>query len=248
MRLTSWMDSATTTNSEKVADSLVARRIVSDEKMRVIYNGVDMRRVRSIGRSRGSVREELKVLESDFLWLAVGRLDEPKDYPTMLKAFSRLRSGTHARLVVAGDGPLRASLTLQIRQLGLTQTVTLLGARSDVPDLLAASDALALSSAHEGMPNAVMEALSAALPVVATDVGGVRELVKDRRFGFIVPPGSPERFSGAMAEMMSLQPEERHHMGASGRAFVSRRFDTEVVADEWEKLMLEFVVGMGEDA
>ena len=243
MRLTGWMDTMTTTNSEKVAESLIARRIVAAKKIKVIYNGVDMRRVASTTRSTAAIREELDVLESEFLWLAVGRLEEPKAYPILLDAFSRLNRGTAARLLIAGEGPLRVPLTDKIRERGLTEVVSLLGPRSDVPDLLAAADALVLSSAHEGMPNSVMEALAAGLPVVATDVGGIRELVHDRRSGFIVPPGDPVRLSEGMQQMMALPREQRKRMGVTGQAYVAQRFDTEAVANEWERLVLQLVDG-----
>src|SRR5690554_3011365 len=99
-------------------------------------------------------------------------------------------------------------------------SVELLGLREDVPALLAAADVFVLSSAHEGLPNVVMEALAAGLPVVATDVGGVRELVEEGISGFVVPPSDSEALAKGMADMMALDTRRRDEMGEAGRRHI----------------------------
>jgi glycosyltransferase involved in cell wall biosynthesis len=123
--------------------------------------------------------------------------------------------------------------------MALSGRVGWLGLRDDVPDLLAASDAFVLSSRWEGSPNVVLEALAAGVPVAATDVGGVRELVHDGRSGFLVPPGDVAALAGAMDRLMTLSSEERRRMGQRGRHAVRQRHDASVVLEQWRRLLSE---------
>ena len=189
------------------------------------------------GVCRDRTREELDVADDHFLWLAVGRLDEAKDYPNLLSAFSTL-AGRHpnARLMIAGTGPLRSDLDSMIQRLGLGDRVRLLGLRLDMPALYAASDALVLSSAWEGMPNVVLEAMASATPVVATAVGAVPEIVSDGESGLIVPPRDHEALADAMAQMMEFPDETRQSLGRAGYDFLLSEFSRESVIDRWEEL------------
>lgn len=115
----------------------------------------------------------------------------------------------------------------------MKNVVQFLGPRADVPRVLGAGDAYVLSSAWEGMPNTVMEAMASALPVVATNVGGVCELVEEGVSGFIVPPKDPVALAEQMGSMMALEVEARRKMGASGRERMVAHFDIERVVDQW---------------
>jgi glycosyltransferase involved in cell wall biosynthesis len=123
--------------------------------------------------------------------------------------------------------------------MGLEDTVHWLGLRHDVPDLLAASDAYVMSSRWEGSPNALLEALAGALPVAATEVGGVRDLVEEGRSGFLVPPGDSAALAAAMGRVMTLPPEERRRMGRCGLRSVQSRHDSQVVLEQWRRLLLD---------
>ncbi|MEO8089903.1 MAG: glycosyltransferase [Gemmatimonadales bacterium] len=235
MRLTNWMDHSCTTNSQQVADSLMSRGLLSRRKLTVIPNGVDNAALTASTDERARTREELGLAPTDFLWLAIGRLWEQKDYPTLLRAFHGLRSPS-ARLAIAGRGPLLEDLRLQAGQLGIGKQVMLLGVRHDVGALLGAADALVLSSAWEGMPNVVMEALAAAKPVVATQVGGVAELVQPGRSGFLAPPGDADALSRAMGELMSLPADQRRQMGLHGRDHIAAHYGLATMAERWTAL------------
>jgi glycosyltransferase involved in cell wall biosynthesis len=241
MRLSNWMDDCCTINSRQVADSLAQRRLIHRRKSRVIPNGVDLAALTPAADDRLRVRNELAVAPAEFLWLAIGRLLDQKDYPTLLQAFQPLAQSP-ARLAIAGRGPQQEELQRQARDLGIAQRVTFLGVRHDIPALLGAADAFVLSSAWEGMPNVVMEALASATPVVATQVGGVQELVEPGESGLLVKPGDPNALSAAMRRLMTLSVEERRSMGVRGRNHVASHYGLPAMAARWMSLYEELLM------
>lgn len=246
LRLTDWMGDITTTNSRLAADNLVKRGVVPAERMRVIPNGLILDKFFANGAERTRVRKQLGVEEDEFLWLAVGRLEEQKDYPSLLRAFQILSlDNSKSQLRVAGQGPLLENLKQQTIGLGISDRAIFLGLRRDIPCLLDAADGLVLSSAWEGLPNAVMEALAAGKPVVATRVGGVPELVEDGESGFLVPPKNPKALAQAMLRLMNLSPEERRRMGEFGRRRMERDYSLERVVDQWEALYRDLLERKG---
>jgi glycosyltransferase involved in cell wall biosynthesis len=154
--------------------------------------------------------------------VAVGRLAWPKDQRTLIHALARVR-GRFSALVV-GDGPEAASLEAEIRALELESAVELCGARRDVPELLAGSDLFVLASRSEGGPISILEAMAAGLPVVASDVGGVGELVVDGTTGTLVPPADPDALAAALDHLLA-DPELRRRLGAAGLERARERFD-----------------------
>jgi len=167
-------------------------------------------------RKRAEVRAELGIRDreqdGEVLVLAVGRLAPQKDYPTLLRAASAWKDSA-IRLVVAGDGPLRASAQDRINAEGLP--VDLLGHRSDVADLLAAADVFVLASTWEARALVVQEAMRAAVPVVATSVGGIPGLVGDA--AVLVPAGDAEAVARAVSRL-ARDAGERASLAAAGRA------------------------------
>jgi glycosyltransferase involved in cell wall biosynthesis len=212
--------------------------------VKVIPNGVDVHAFVSAPELRCRVRGDLKVGPSEFVWLAVGRLLPQKDYATLLGAFQPLANAP-ARLLIAGRGPLLEPLQDQAHQLGVASQVMFLGVRDDLRDLLAAADGFVLSSAWEGMPNVVMEAQAAGKPVVATQVGGVAELVEDGASGFLVPPEDSSALSGAMRRLMMLTGEQREQMGSRGREHVIAHYSVDAMADQWMALYQELLMTKG---
>jgi glycosyltransferase involved in cell wall biosynthesis len=244
MRLTNWMDHCQTTNSQQVADSLRQRGLLSPGKSRVIPNGIDPDALTASAAERVRLRGELKLEQNEFVWLAIGRLLPQKDYPTLLEAFAPL--GRHpARLLIAGRGPLLAELQQQVDRLGVSSQTVFLGVRQDIASLLAAADGFVLSSAWEGMPNVVMEALAAAKPVVSTRVGGVAELVQDGKTGWLVPARDPKALSQAMHRLMTLSEMERQRMGWAGREHLRAHFGLEAMAHRWMTLYNDLLARKG---
>lgn len=237
MRATARLDTVTTTNSSRVAHALVERRLVRRGRIQVIHNGVDLRRFDAQSDGRERMRRELGVDDGTFVWLAVGRLEPVKDYPNLLQAMARLGRAPEHRLFVAGGGSQREALEAQAAALGVAGRVTFLGPRQDVPRLLTAADAVVLSSAHEGMPNALMEAFAAGRPAVATDVGGVREVLADGESGLVVPPHDPDTLALAMERLMEIPPSALRELGATGRQHVEARFSVGAMAGTWRDLL-----------
>ena len=155
--------------------------------------------------------------------VAVGRLAAPKDPLCLVRALAALRERPfHAVLV--GDGPDRAAVEAEIAALGLAPYVTLAGDRRDVPRRLAQADLFVLASRSEGAPLSILEAMAAGLPVVASAVGGVPELVADGETGLLVPPGDPAPLAAALERVVG-DAALRERLGASGWARARTRFD-----------------------
>jgi glycosyltransferase involved in cell wall biosynthesis len=190
----------------------IAARACRAEQTVVIPNAVDVRALPRVVPSGGVV--EL---------ISVGRLREPKDFITLARALARLKHGSF-RASVVGDGPDRSKIEAELAQLGLSESVRLLGDRSDVPQLLAQSDIFVCSSRSEGMPVSVLEAMAVGLPVVASAVGGVPEIVDDGRTGLLVAPGATAPLADALAGLIRDR-ALREHMGRSGREAALERYD-----------------------
>ncbi len=229
-------------NSEAVARSLVSRGLVSGRRCRVVPNGID-----SPGpdrETRESVRARLGIAPESFVWLAVGSLLPAKDHITLLEAFSLV--GTDGPiLLIAGEGPLEEDLRLRARSLGLDGRVCFLGLRNDVDDLLLAADGFVSSSAWEGMPNAVMEAMAAGKPVVATEVGGGLELIRDGRSGLLVPAKDPRRLAAGMRQIMDSGPAWRRSLGEAARSAVLRSHGWDRSLGLWDQALRSVLPGEG---
>lgn len=198
-------------------------------------NGIEVDAFAVSADQRRRTREQLG-LGDEFVWLAVGRLEAPKDMPTMLRAYAQLPSRRRVLLIV-GDGPLKDEVERLAQALGIgSEHLRFLGLRNDVPDLLSAADSYVMSSAWEGLPLVLIEASSASLPVVATDVGGNSEVVLDGVNGLLVPAGDPPALASAMVRMENLDYLERAAMGAAGLRLAKDKYEIGEVAARWLKL------------
>jgi glycosyltransferase involved in cell wall biosynthesis len=232
-RLTDPLADLTTIISNAAAERYVQVGAVPSHKLKMVPNGVSLEQFGRNESVRASLRKSL-ALGDKFVWLAVGRLDVPKDYSNMLNAVSRLSSDS--MLLIAGDGPLRSSTLQLAAELGLSKRVRFLGLRDDVAKLMAGADAYVMSSAWEGLPMVLLEAAASSVPIVATDVGGNREIVCDGVNGFLVPGKDSAALANAMTAMEQLSDESRRGLGVAGRAHVSRRYSLSAVVDEWEAI------------
>ncbi|MBT3390743.1 MAG: glycosyltransferase [Chloroflexi bacterium] len=176
------------------------------------------------------------------LIIAVGRLLPPKGYQDLISAFAILRK-THpeAFLAIAGKGFLQDDLAQQIERSGLHGHARLLGNREDVPALLKAADIFASSSHWEGLPLAILEAMSAGLPIVATDVGDIAHIVNAQR-GLVVPPHKPKAIADALAQLLS-DPDQRRAFGKAGMVYVAREHNalawTQYLLDTYEAIQYD---------
>lgn len=157
----------------------------------------------------------------------VGRLDPVKGAPLLVEAFSRvLRDHPDARLTFVGDGPIRAEAQTRVQALGMSDRVTFAGFRSqpEVAEILTTADMLVLPSFAEGVPVVLMEAMASRIPVIASRVAGVQELVEDGQTGYAVPPGDVTTLAQRISNLLS-HPDLVRDMGLAGRSVVERDFD-----------------------
>jgi len=184
--------------------------------------------VREIPTTTSADRERLRRElpgDGDQLLVAVGRLTEQKDYANLLRAVVELgRPPRSIRLVVVGEGEQREALEAMITRLDLTERVFLVGNRPDVPAVLDAADVFVLSSAWEGLPLVLLEAMAVGAPIVATDVGDVGGVVDDT--AVVVAPGDHQALAGAIAALLA-DPTHAARLGASARQRVRDRHNSE---------------------
>lgn len=235
-RLTSFLDHRTIAVSQATRELLVRTRAVDAAKCAVVPNGIDTVEFAPRPERRAFMRMQMEA-SGDFVWLAAGRLVPAKDYPNLLRAFARVRSvRSDVRLWIAADptGEEFARANSLIAELGLQDFVRWLGLRRDMPALFDAADGFVLSSAWEGMPLAMGEAMAMEKLVVATDVGGVRELLGDA--GLLAIAGSPRALAQAMIEAIQMLPVERRTLGCAARQRIAGSFTLERAADRWEAI------------
>ena len=216
---------------KSVRRALIKNEGLPEDRVEVIYNGVDLKpfaAVRDDNLLRAEMRAELGLNDQDFVVLQVARLNPLKDHLTAVRAIERfvesdqIRSGRRVHLLLAGEGERRGLNEQVIRDRTLEGHVTLLGARRDVPQLLAASDAFLLSSISEGIPLTLIEAMAAGVPVVSTDVGGIGEVVTDGETGLLAPTGDDTRLA---AQLESLTDASlRNHLCARAIRVAEKRF------------------------
>jgi glycosyltransferase involved in cell wall biosynthesis len=238
-RLTDGLAERTTAISHSAAGYYIRRKAVPASKMMVVPNGIDSGGFEHDPTARGLLRRALGI-EDQFAWLAVARLEPAKAYPTLLRAFAGLGDGPRT-LLICGQGSRRGELEGLAHDLGIGGRVKFLGLRDDIPAVMSAADAFALSSDLEGLPLVLLQAAAAGLPIVATDVGGNAEVVEPGVIGEIVAPGDPGAFSRAMLKIEALSPPERAAMGDAGLSRVRTRFEAERVVDRWEALYTELL-------
>jgi L-malate glycosyltransferase len=168
----------------------------------------------------------------------IGRLEDRKGHDQLLRAAGTMLArgnGRRPQIVIVGDGPLREELQAQAQSLGVADSVRFVGTVSDVRPSLEAMDVFVLPSHAEGMSNALMEAMAAARPVVATAVGGNTEVVVDGKTGVLIPPADPRAIADAIAALLR-DPDRAAGLGAAAREFVTRRFGARARVAELERL------------
>lgn len=232
--------------SHQLESYLTDRIGVAPERVEQIYNGVDTRRFHPSG--KGRTRIDGSPFDAPDLWVVgtVGRLQSVKDQVTLARAFVRALELAPAardrlRLVIAGDGPLRAQVEQVLDAAGVRDLAWLAGARNDVPELMRGLDTFVLPSIAEGISNTILEAMATALPIVATKVGGNGELLDDQVTGRLVPAQDPDAMARALLDDFQRRPAAVRR-GVAARLEVERKFslDQMVAAygDLYERLLV----------
>jgi len=227
--LLSRVTSALTAVSFEAAQRFCRETHVPRQRVEVIPNPVDVGLFAGV--KRCGLRNGRTVIAG------IGRLTEIKDWPAWLEAIRLLRRtvSTEVKAIVAGDGPMRGRLEQLCWRLGLADTVEFAGYQSNVAEVLARADVTMLLSRREGLPMVLLEAMAAGVPVVATRVGGVPEVVTDGVTGLLVEPGCPDQAAKAVARLMG-DGQLAHRLARAGRQHVTSCFSLDRVAAQYVQL------------
>lgn len=231
-RVTDALAEFTTNVSQVALDRYVQLGLVKAHKSGYVPNGVNLSRYTRDPHARAALRRELEAGDH-FVWLTVGRITEQKDYPNLFEALRTQPSDS--RVWIVGDGELRAESERAVDQHGLGHRVRFLGVRGDVAQLMSAADGFVLASAWEGLPMVLLEAAASELPAVATEVGGVAEIVRPPS-GSLVPARDPTALSHALTELEGASATDRAVWGAEARSIALQNFGIEGVVARWEGL------------
>jgi sugar transferase (PEP-CTERM/EpsH1 system associated) len=224
--------------SRKLSERMASVTGFPVEQIRTIQNGVDCSRFSPALREDG--RRALDVPPDMLAIGTAGRLVPVKDHACLISALASLRDrGLKFRAFIAGEGPLRDCLGAQIASARLNHEINLLGHTEDIARMMAGLDLFVLSSRSEGMSNTILEAMASGTAIVATDVGGARELVDDGLTGLLAPPENPAALAAAVEEL-ARDPTRRRQMGSAARIKATHEFDLRRMLRDYEALYLGF--------
>lgn len=232
------------TVSRSSASALAKNYPVQLDRVKYVYNGVDFDRFASVAELKSQkVREEFGVQAGDLLITSVGRLHAQKGYQYLLAAVERMAPQVrNFKLLLVGDGPLLGELTAQARDLGLQDRVLFAGRRSDIPEILAASDIYVNSSLFEGLPFSILEAMAAGLAVVATAVDGNEEVLLRGKAGVLVQPLNAQELADALTHLVQDE-KKRELLSRRGQSLVLKKFTVARMLENTERLYRETAAG-----
>jgi len=203
---------------------------ISSPRLQIVANGIPLRTG-----VRDRVRQELAIASDELLIVAVGNLYPVKGHAVLIDALGTLRDRSGWRLAIAGRGEEEASLRARAVAAGIADRIHILGFRDDIPNILAAGDLFAMPSLSEGLPLALVEAMSFGLPVVVSRVGGIPEVVTDDVDALLVPPSDVGALAGALRALID-DPVRRRRLGDAARTRARRDYAIGPMADRYERL------------
>jgi len=211
-------------NSEDVRQELLIKDGFRPEKIHVVYNGIDAQKYVQATGDRKNLLPGVSSIHK--LIITVANMHTgAKGHGDLIEAARTIRKEhPEARFVLAGDGEMRQFFENQVRAAGLQEMFAFLGHRMDIPALLASCDIGVLASRTEGLPNAVLEYMAAGLPVVATTVGGVPEIIENETNGLLIPAENPTALSGALLRLLKDE-QLRKRLGHAGRKRILAQFN-----------------------
>lgn len=227
-RLTNFLSDFNTNVSKEATESLISKGAFNHKNLATVYNGIDLSKFIFLNKDINS---------NELSFLSVGRFNAQKDYPNLLHAIAIFRQNPQHKeyiLKIAGDGELRPQIEELIEHLGLKNNVTLLGRRNDIPQLMQEADFFILPSAYEGFGLVVAEAMACGAFVIATNSGGVAEVMGDT--GILVPPQDSKALAEAIKQAVSKTPLEIQENNLKARQRVEELFSLENSVQNWLEL------------
>ena len=216
------------------------------EKVVTVYNGINVVPFLDCGLTRKQARARLGLPGKEgFIYGTVGRLVETKGQKVLLKAFAKVYGKyPESWLLLAGAGRLESELKVLASALDIHERVVFLGFRRDIPEILKACDVFVLPSIAEGLPGALLEAMATGIPVIASQVGGVPEILNSADLGVMVPPSAVDELSVAMEQLCSMDEMKRNEVGKALRQRVLEQFTSEKMVSA---MVGQYMEVMGED-
>lgn len=217
-----------------------SRLLHNSRKIYCIYNGVDINKFNT-SKNKDQVKRKLGLNPDDLVVGTVGRLDPIKDHETILKSASLvLKDLPNTKFLIIGDGLLKKNLEELAFKLKINNDVIFLGERNDIPELLNVMDIFILSSLFEGNSKTLLEAMATGLPIIATNVGGNRELIEDRKTGILIPP-SDKNYMADILKLINRDYKAYQFLGIQAREKVEKDFSIENMIFKYSKLYEEII-------
>lgn len=241
-RLGVWLSDSVIAVSEADRESAVSSGVASSKRITVIHNGIDSQSTPTV--EAPSIREELGLEPHAPLVVNIANLYPTKGQSYLVRAFGQVvKEHPEAHCAIIGDGSLRPELESEIRTLGLQGSVHLMPARDEAGSHLLRESALfVLSSVKEGCPFALLEAMNAACPIVATRVGGIPELIDHKETGLLVPPGDADAMGRAICDLLD-NPQRARDLGTAARERAQTGFGLNRMVDQTEELYRRLLTG-----
>ena len=226
--------------SQPLVDWALKEKIVKRDKIVRIYSGIDLDQFRPVTEDdKDKIRKKWNIGHDDAVIGIVSKLWEGKGHEVLIRAFKEIKKEVkEARLVIVGEGPLDGMLHDLGDKLGLTDSILFTGFQSDVSEIIASFDIAVLPSFFEGMGRVLLEAMAMEKPVVASRVGGIPDLVKDRVNGLLTPPGDVEGLTDAIKKLLNDK-RLAINMGKEGRKRVTDKFSSDVMVRSINNIYIE---------
>lgn len=220
--------------SRDAVEEFVSKGAVRSGRMVTVVNGINTDKFEFDSSARIKLRSQLSINDVKII-LAVGRLDVPKDYPNLLNAIVSLKNQRQDfKVFIVGDGPLKNTLHKLTEYLEIDSFVSFLGIRNDIKELMSAADIYVMSSAWEGLPMVVLEAMACERFIVATDCGGISEVVGSS--GSIVEPKNNVLLAQALNKALDLSDDERSNLGVAARQRIINHYSLSANVEAYLKL------------
>lgn len=229
-------------NSSAVKRSVVEQELVPENKVTVIHNGIDIVPFLNILEKRDGSRLRLGLRTGEIAIGSVGNIRNVKGYDLLVEAAGIIcRNRPNVRIFQVGDGDLRESLADRCAELGIENQISFLGPTNNVTEFLSALDIYVQPSRSEGLSNAIMEAMAAGIPVVATDVGGNRDLIRDKETGLLVTPEDYEDLAAGL-ERLIREPILRNKYALAASSYLLEEYQLLGMLDAYENYYLKKIL------
>ncbi|MEZ6135223.1 MAG: glycosyltransferase [Pirellulaceae bacterium] len=226
-----------------VKQALIDKEGIRTSRIEVVYNGIDVTRFQRCQSTRAATREELGLAKNDIAVFQVARINPLKDHETAIRTFSHLKDMLNIKLFVIGDGELKPAVATLVHQLHLDGSVKMLGTRHDVDRLINAADISLLTSISEGIPLTLIEAMANGLPCVASNVGGVPEVVIDGTTGFLVAAKDDKSFAERV-RLLATDADLRSKFGKAATARTREKFSDVEMHSSYQDLYRQMSVAI----